>query len=132
MPVVLPADFTDPRLAAIYDAMNAYQPGTQPAFYTRLADDLNARRIVDIGCGTGLITELLATADRTVVGIEPSARLLAIARKRDSNQHVTWVEGDTSVLGSHQFDLALMTGHVAQFFLTDEDWHQALRSIHGA
>ena len=28
--------------------------------------------------------------------------------------------------------MTFMAGHVAQFFITDEDWHDALTAIHGA
>ena len=50
------AEFTDPRLVAVYDTINAYDAGTQPDFISRLAAELRATAIVDLGCGTGLIT----------------------------------------------------------------------------
>jgi SAM-dependent methyltransferase len=45
---------------------------------------------------------------------------------------VEWLHGGAQNLGAFEADLAVMTGHVAQFFLEDESWQQALRSIHGA
>ena len=54
------AEFDDPRLVAVYDAVNAYAAGTQPDFCLQLAAEIGARAIVDLGCGTGLVTCALA------------------------------------------------------------------------
>jgi hypothetical protein len=45
------AEFTDPRLVAIYDTVNSYANDTQPRFYLQLAAELGAASIVDLGCG---------------------------------------------------------------------------------
>jgi hypothetical protein len=50
------AEFSDPRLVAIYDTVNAYSANSQPRFYSQLAAEIDARSIVDLGCGTGLIS----------------------------------------------------------------------------
>ena len=50
------AEFSDPRLVAIYDTVNAYTANSQPHFYSQLAEEIGADLIVDLGCGTGLIT----------------------------------------------------------------------------
>ena len=39
-------------------------------------------RVVELGCGTGITTELLANAGYDVVGIDISAEMLAVARRR--------------------------------------------------
>ncbi len=43
-----------------------------------------------------------------------------------------WIEGDALRLGEVGADLAIMTGHVAQFFLGYGDWHAALVAIRKA
>ena len=63
------AEFDDPRLVAIYDAINAYGPGEQPDFYGDLAARLGARTIVDLGCGTGLLTRELARRGLSLIHI---------------------------------------------------------------
>jgi SAM-dependent methyltransferase len=127
------AEFTDPRLVAIYEAVNAYRPGTQPAFYVGLAAELGARSIIDLGCGTGLITRELAGLGYDVVGVDPSEEMLAVARRQPYGDRVRWViTGDASMLEPASADLAIMSGHVAQFFLTDEDWRSALLGLHRA
>ena len=120
------AEFTDPRLLAIYDSLNPYLPDRQPGFYVGLAAELGAVEIVDLGCGTGLITRELARLGYRVTAVDPAPAMLDIARQRPYGDRVRWIEGDASRLGTPDADLAIMTGHVAQFFLTDESWQAAL------
>lgn len=129
--------YTDPRLVALYDRDNPRGPDTD--FYLRLARDLGARRILDLGCGTGLLTrELAVTAadeGREVIGVDPSSAMLAVARAQPGADRVHWVEGDASALGTPETsgaDLVLMTGNVAQIFLDDAEWEATLRAIHAA
>lgn len=46
--------------------------------------------LVDLGCGTGLLASAAATEARRVVGVDPSAAMLEIARRR--SDAVEWVE----------------------------------------
>src|SRR5215831_10422773 len=46
--------YTDPRLVELYDLENPR--GVDTDFYIRLAAELDAHRILDLGCGTGLLT----------------------------------------------------------------------------
>jgi SAM-dependent methyltransferase len=58
--------------------------------------------------------------------------MVDVARRRPYGDQVHWVDGDARRLGTPDADLAIMTGHVAQFFLTDESWHTALVALHAA
>lgn len=62
--------YVDPRLVALYDLEN--QRGADTDFYLNLAAELDACRILDLGCGTGLLTHELATTGRKVTGIDPA------------------------------------------------------------
>ena len=125
-------EFTDPRLVAIYDTVNAYGAAAQPDFYAQLAAEVGARVIVDLGCGTGLITRQLARLGYRMIGVDPAPAMLDVARQRPFGDRVEWIDGDASALGTPDADLAIMTGHVAQFFLTDKGWHAALAALHAA
>jgi SAM-dependent methyltransferase len=127
-----PAEFSDPRLVAIYDSANSYGANAQPAFYARLAEDLDASSIVDLGCGTGVITCALAGLGYAVIGVDPAPEMLKAARLRPLADEVTWIDGDARHLGTPNADLAIMTGHVAQFLLTDEAWRSTLGALHAA
>jgi SAM-dependent methyltransferase len=125
-------EFTNPGLVAIYDAANPYEPGTQPDFYLRLAKELNASVVLDLGCGTGIVACLLARHGFEVIGVDQSAAMLDVARARLDAGSVRWIHGDASTIGAPGPDLAIMTGHVAQFFWTDRSWSEALAALHGA
>src|SRR5215213_7073939 len=122
--------YVDPRLVDLYDTDNPR--GADTDFYVRLAADLDARQILDLGCGTGLLTRELAVDGRRVVGVDPAPAMLAYARRHPGADRVQWVEGDASALGTSSADLVVMTGNVAQVFLDDDAWATTLRAIHAA
>lgn len=123
--------YVDQRLVDLYDRDNPR--GADTDFYLHLAADLDALQILDLGCGTGLLTRELAAVDgRVVVGVDPSPPMLAVARRNPGAERVRWVEGDSSALGTPDADLVIMTGNVAQVFLDDTEWLGTLRAIHAA
>lgn len=116
----------DPRLVQLYDDDNP--DGPDHDYFRALADHLEARTIVDLGCGTGILTVTFAQAGRAVVGIDPSANMLAFARSRPGAESVTWRLGTSGAIGKAEADLVVMSGNVAQH-LTGAVWHEALRDI---
>jgi SAM-dependent methyltransferase len=122
--------FAHPRLAPIYDAMNGKRDDL--TVHLAIADELGAHRVLDIGCGTGTFALLLAEHGRTVIGVDPAAASLEVARAKDPTRRVTWVHGDATSAPPCDADLAVMTGNAAQVFLTDEDWAGTLWAIHAA
>jgi SAM-dependent methyltransferase len=126
------AEFSDPRLVAVYETVNDYELGTQPDFCRELATEIDATTIVDVGCGTGLITRELARLGYRMIGVDPASAMLDIARSRPYGSRVRWLNGDASLVGDAGAELAIMTGHVAQFFLTDDDWHANLVALQRA
>lgn len=122
--------YTDPELVALYDIFNPR--GTDTDFYVQLAEDINAKIIFDLGCGTGLLTRELAGNGRHVIGVDPSSAMLTYARQQARADLVLWKKGDASVLGSPKADLVIMTGNVAQIFLDDSEWDATLRAIYNS
>ena len=119
------AVFDDPRLAALYDPLEADRPDLD--VYAALVAELGASSVLDLGCGTGELACHLALAGLTVIGVDPAAASLDVARRKPGAADVHWVLGDATTLPAGAVDLALMTGNVAQVFLTDEDWDSTLR-----
>lgn len=87
-------------------------PAEDHVYYRALADAVDATTIIDIGCGTGLLTRALATPGRVVIGVDPSATMLAYARRQPGADAVTWVHGDVHALpGARHADLAVSSGN---------------------
>ena len=121
------AIFAHPRLARVYDAFDG--PRDDLAAYVAIAGELDARRVLDVGCGTGCLALLLAGAGYAVTGVDPAAASLDVARSKDGSGAVTWIHGDAAAVPAAGADLAVMTGNVAQVFRTDEGWDQVLQAI---
>ena len=121
------AIFAHPRLASIYDAFDG--PRDDLAAYVSIVRELGADRVLDVGCGTGCLAILLAGTGRTVVGVDPAAASLEIAKAKDGANAVTWIQGDAGRIPPVVADLAVMTGNVAQVFLAEHDWAQVLHAI---
>jgi SAM-dependent methyltransferase len=111
----------------VYDAFEAERDDL--AAYVAIADELAADRVIDVGCGTGCLAIRLAASGRTVVGVDPAEASLDAARSKAGAERVTWVEGDCTAVPTIGADLAVMTGNVAQVFLADDDWAQAIQCV---
>ncbi|MEU4550053.1 class I SAM-dependent methyltransferase [Nonomuraea dietziae] len=124
------AIFSHPRLAQIYDAFDGDRDDLTA--YLDIVEELGAERVLDVGCGTGSLAVVLAERGRTVVGVDPAEASLEVARSKVRTTNITWVHGDATSVPGLNADLALMTGNVAQVFLTDDDWTRTLQGIHAA
>jgi 2-polyprenyl-3-methyl-5-hydroxy-6-metoxy-1,4-benzoquinol methylase len=72
---------------------------------------LNARRVVDIGCGNGALCRELAGRGHEVVGCEPSAEGVHFARSSAPELvfHQIGVDDDPTRVGEESFDVAIAT-----------------------
>lgn len=123
------ATFADPRQAVLYDDANG--PRDDLDAYVAIAAELGARRVVDVGCGTGSLAVRLAELGYEVTGVDPAAASLEVARGKPGALQVDWVDGDALALAGRvaDADLAVMTGNVAQVFVSDEDWDATLGAV---
>ncbi|TQM83906.1 methyltransferase family protein [Saccharothrix saharensis] len=109
--------FEDPDLAAYYDLINRW--GEDDRFYLDLV--LAADAVLDVGCGTGTLLKGARAAGHRgrLVGLDPAEGMLLQARDAPD---VEWVRGDLGTVAfDGGFDLVVMTGHVFQIFLTDDE-----------
>src|SRR6187551_2463973 len=106
------AVFEHPRLVSIYDALDPDRSDLD--VYAAIADELGARRVLDVGCGTGTFALLLTERGLDVTGVDPAGGSLDVARAKPGAERVRWIHGDATALPPMRVDLATMTGNVAQ------------------
>jgi SAM-dependent methyltransferase len=124
------AAFEDPRLAALYDAFDDDRSDLDA--YLAIADEVRARCVLDVGCGTGTFALLLAERGFEVTALDPARASLDVARAKPGADRVSWVQGDASALPRLEVDLATMTGNVAQAIVSPEGWQRTLRATYEA
>lgn len=122
--------FSDPRLARLYDPLDPDRSDLNS--YAAIVDELGARSVLDVGCGTGTFACLLARRGVDVVAVDPAAASVDIARGKPDAERVRWIDGDATSLPPLQVDLATMTANVAQVFLTDTAWAETLQGVRAA
>jgi SAM-dependent methyltransferase len=133
LPIVgLVADdiYEHPRLAAVYDALYADRADLDA--YVAIAGELAARRVLDLGCGTGTFALRLADGGLEVTGVDPARGSLDVARAKPNADRVRWIHGDATTLPRMRVDLATMTANVAQAIVHPRDWQATLRGVHDA
>ena len=122
-----------------YDAF--YAVGAPPiagdiAFYDRLARAAGGA-MLELGCGTGRIALALAQAGLSVTGVDISAGMLALARRKSerlaaaANSRLALVEGDMAQLdlGRH-FGTAFIAFRSFQHLLTVDEQRATLTGVH--
>jgi ubiquinone/menaquinone biosynthesis C-methylase UbiE len=124
------AEFNDARLVTLYDAENLWSRDDE--FFLAVVNETSASRVLDLGCGTGRLALGLAAAGHTVTGVDPATASLQAARAKPGAGSVTWIDGTSETLPDRSFDTAVMTSHVAQFFVTDADWSRTLADLRRA
>src|SRR4051794_10071187 len=88
--------FADPRLAAIYDDIDGDRGDLD--HYEAIVDELGARSVLDIGCGTGVLACRLGQRGITVIAVDPALASLAVARTKRGADRITWLLGEATML----------------------------------
>ena len=117
--------YTHPDLVAVYDIFNGW--GADRAFYLSRAGTTPIR-VLELGCGTGLISRRMAADGHDVTGLDPAPKMLAFARTAPGGAGVTWVCGVLAEFEAAPFDLIFMTGHAFQCMLSDDEITAFLRA----
>ncbi len=116
---MLDLHYEHPALAALYDLDSGWSIDRD--FYLGLASG-GQKRILDLGCGTGLLCDAYASLGHQVTGVDPARAMLDVARTKPYGSHVEWIESTAQSFRSEKrFDLIIMTGNAFQVFLEDQD-----------
>lgn len=118
--------YDDPDLAGFYDWDNPWSADFD--WFLTLVE--GAATVLDLGCGTGIFSVALAARGAKVVGVDPAAAMLAVARSRPGGANVTWVEAKAQGIDlGRKFDAVVMTGHAFQCLLDPSDRAATLATI---
>lgn len=98
---------SDAPVSGVRATVRAGRDRMREAMLSRLPEDLSGRRVLDAGCGTGAMSEILAKRGAEVVAIDISPQLIDIARKRMPEAllpRVTFASGDMLSADLGDFD----------------------------
>jgi SAM-dependent methyltransferase len=113
---------------ALYDAL--FPLSSQcVSFYSGLA---RTGRILELGCGTGLLATALAKTGNAVTGIDASASMLAAARERSAGAgvHVDWQEQDMrSFSAPHRYSLIIAARNSLLHLHTIDDFVRTFTAV---
>jgi ubiquinone/menaquinone biosynthesis C-methylase UbiE len=133
------AVYADPAMAERFDAMRFGGPigrliaGTQEAQIAAFLAPIEGRRILDVGTGTGRAAIALARRGADVTGVDASAEMLEVARRRAAEAglggggRVRFVRGDAHQLDfpDRSFDAVVCL----RVLMHTPDWRASLREL---
>jgi 2-polyprenyl-3-methyl-5-hydroxy-6-metoxy-1,4-benzoquinol methylase len=111
------------QIAKYYDLLelpNSSKNREQNMFLFRILKKLNVRRVLDMGCGTGVQALFLKKKGFDVVGIDPSEGLLEVAQKKAKHLRLDMLfkKGDMKTSVEGEFDCVISMynsiGHVTK------------------
>lgn len=93
------------RWAPFYDGFELILSGVR----NKVAQEINStdKTVLDVATGTGSLAIALSRTAKKVVGIDLSSKMLAVARKKNKNDNLSFLEMDASKMNfqDHEFDI---------------------------
>lgn len=116
---MLDLHYLNPKLVDLYDLDSGWSEDRD--FYLSYSYGIR-KKILDLGCGTGLLANAYAKEGHLVTGVDPSKAMLESAKRKSHGREIEWVESSAQKFNSEKdFDLIVMTGHAFQVLLKVKD-----------
>ncbi len=127
--------YADPRMAEAFDGMRFSGPvgrliaEQQARVIAAFLDPLAGQHILDVGTGTGRGAIALALRGAHVTGVDASAEMLAVARRRaeDAGVRVEFVQGDAHGLDYPDRSFDAVT--CLRVLMHTPDWRKSLAEL---
>ena len=92
----------------------------QAAIIEKLPKDLTGTRILDAGCGTGVLSRMLDEKGAEVVGVDISEKLIEVAKNRSSlNKNIEYFAGDMKEQSFGNFDYIIAMDSLIHYSTED-------------
>lgn len=95
---------SDTKVSRIRRTVRAGRDEMRGLLLSWLPNDLDARRLLDAGCGTGALSEIAADRGAAVVGVDVAAGLIEVAQARSVATQVDYIAGDMLDPAFGEFD----------------------------
>ena len=121
---------SDAPVSRIRQTVRAGRDAMRALMLAQLPADLRGARVLDAGCGTGVMTAELAARGATVVAVDISPQLISIAERRLDDglrARVSFAAGDMTSVAHGRFDYALAMDSL--IYYTAADIAEALHKI---
>lgn len=113
---------SDAPVSRIRETVRRGRDDMRARMLARLPDDLRGARILDAGCGTGMMTQELAARGADVVAVDISPQLVGIAEARmpaELRGQVTFAAGDMLSADHGRFDAVMAMDSLIYYTATD-------------
>ena len=92
----------------------------QAAIIEKLPKDLRGARILDAGCGTGVLSRMLDEKGAEVVGVDISEKLIEVAKDRSNlNKNIEYFAGDMKEQSFGNFDYIIAMDSLIHYSTED-------------
>src|SRR3989338_6818460 len=119
------------KLARVYHEMyqTIFDYKREFKFYDRILRKYKAKKILEIGCGTGNLARFFLKNGYDYTGLDFSKEMLKIAEEDESK--ASFIQGDMrNIKLKIKFDAILITGRSFTYMTTNKDIINTLKSIY--
>jgi len=121
------------RISSIYDevyvAHRVHAECVLKILHNMLSNRLNKISVLDLGCGTGMLSLMLADSGFEVVGTDISFPALGLLRKRNSKVNVIQADAGFLSIPDESFDAVVCLGAWRHFMDTDKILEEICRVL---